>query len=193
MNFYQPAEQAQASQRLKAQSQHAAKKLKRKPILSVRLMLSGAALLLGLIFTLCSQESLLGYDQPTALTPVVMLAHYHLRLQSSPSWSEVNELMTTANALKAMLLFWSTGLVAGVLLAYRRALRSLWRHMSMTLLEQLISAPRCRRYLMCASIITALMGGILHSYLLLSCPCFFLNGFMSGYGVTYRLVASSRH
>lgn len=63
----------------------------------------------------------------------------------------------------------------------------------MNLLDQVLSSRWLRRIFLTGGLVSALLGALVHSYLLLSCPLFTLTGFTLGYGQLYRTVSTSRN
>lgn len=154
----------------------------------------GLALALALLPLIMSERSaLLGANNACPLSPVLSLLHYELGCEGAPSKDELKESLTTATALSQMGLFLLAGWLSGAVLGYRRALRALWHHTTMTLLDQVLSSRWLRRLFLTGAIVTAILGALVHSYLLLSCPLFALTGFTLGYGQLYRAVANSRN
>ncbi len=154
----------------------------------------GLALALALLPLIMSERSaLLGANNACPLSPVLSLLHYELGWEGAPSKDELKESLTTATALSQMGIFLLAGWLSGAVLGYRRALRALWHHTTMTLLDQVLGSRWLRRLFLTGALVTAILGALVHSYLLLSCPLFALTGFILGYGQLYRTVANSRN
>lgn len=147
-------------------------------------------LALGLLLTL----ALLPVSQQSsyALKPLGDLIAYLLGISGAPTQDELLAELNTQVALTQMALCAAIGMAAGSVLAYGRALRALWQHRTMTMLDELLGSKLLARIFKCSGIITFILGALAHSYLALSCPFIFLSGFTWGYSVIYRITAKSR-
>ena len=133
-------------------------------------------LALGLLLTLALMPVSSEEQSAYVLKPLADLMAYLLGTVGAPTKEELLAELDTKVALTQMALCAAIGIAAGGILAYGRALRALWQHRTMTMLDELLGSK-----LLAA-----------HSYLALSCPLILLSGFTWGYSVIYRITAKSR-
>lgn len=149
-------------------------------------------LALGLLLTLALMPVSSEEQSTYALKPLADLSAYLLGTAGAPTKDELLAELDTKVALTQMALCAAIGIAAGGILAYGRALRALWQHRTMTMLDELLGSKLLARSFKCAGIITFILGALAHSYLALSCPLILLSGFTWGYSVIYRITAKSR-
>ena len=102
-------------------------------------------LALGLLLTLALMPASSEEQSAYALKPLADLMAYLVGAAGAPTKDELLAELDTKVALTQMALCAAIGIAAGGILAYGRALRALWQHRTMTMLDELLGSKLLAR------------------------------------------------